>query len=289
MNRYIISYASNGYYECQKRFTNSIVNEDVDVLSYTDKWLRKQKFYKENKFILDQKRGGGYWLWKPFILLETFKKMKVDDMVLYADVDSVALQSLEYLFKIGESEDIILFDNSNHLNRVWTKRDCFVLMNADSEIYYNGMQVMGGFIFLKKSNKSQKFLEDWLSFSLDYRILTDSENELGLQNLPEFVEHRHDQSILSILKIKWSLPLFRDPTQYGNFRKMIEFRIQNEYLEQGEYAQDDDIKYNSPYGTLFELIDSIIEKNNLLTRICNRIIHITSRFYKKISIKYDKA
>ena len=35
-------------------------------------------------------------------------------------------------------------------------------------------------------------------------------------NFMEFKDHRHDQSVLTILSVKYNFELFRDPTQFGN-------------------------------------------------------------------------
>ena len=44
--------------------------------------------------------------------------------------------------------------------------------------------------------------------------LTDMPNIHGLPNLPDFVEHRHDQSVLTILAKQQGVAIFRDPSQY---------------------------------------------------------------------------
>jgi len=50
-------------------------------------WRRPQilesPFYSQNKSILDEPRGAGFWSWKPYIILETLKKLKKDDWVIY--------------------------------------------------------------------------------------------------------------------------------------------------------------------------------------------------------------
>ena len=264
---YVISYASNGYYESQLRFKHSILDRKVKVLLFKDIWLKKQLFYLENKSILDQQRGAGYWLWKPYILLETFAKMQDGDRVIYCDADAVVQKTLSCLFDIcDQNGGIMLFDNSTHQNKSWIKRDCFVLMEADEPLFYTSGQAMGGFLVLKKNEHSQKFLEEWLNYAKDYRISTDSENELGMPNLPDFIEHRHDQAILSIMRIKWNLPLFRDPSQYGNPYKMIDYRKSGEFLIDNIY-QEDSIKTNSPYDTLIDLRDPVPEVITLFKRI----------------------
>jgi hypothetical protein len=73
---------------------------------------------------------------------------------------------------------------------------------------------------------------------------------MRLSNLQSFKDHRHDQSILSILAVKHNLEIFRDPSRWGNAHKMPEFREKGEFLESGDYA--DKIYYNSPYATLLD-------------------------------------
>lgn len=272
--KYIISYSSEGYYASQRRLNKSLNKKEFQVISYTDKWLKKTDFYLNNRFILDQKRGGGYWLWKPYTILKTFEKMNNDDFVIYCDSDAVAIDSFDALFQLCEKNNgIMIFDNSIHINKTWTKRDCFILMDAETAEYHNAGQAMGGFLVFQKNDLSKSFIQDWLNYSCDYRILTDAENEMGKPNFPEFKEHRHDQSILSILSVRYGLTLFRDPSQYGNPYKLKGFRKNDEFLANGIY-EENQIKENSPYYTLINLCDNAIEKKTVLKKIIDRVKRI---------------
>src|SRR5688572_18752666 len=54
----------------------SVMNESAriggitDVVSWNRERLLSSSIYVENRDILDCTRGGGYWLWKPFIILD---------------------------------------------------------------------------------------------------------------------------------------------------------------------------------------------------------------------------
>ena len=73
-------------------------------------------------------------------------------------------------------------------------------MNADTEFYHQRKQNFHATWFILKKNKfTLNFMKEWLEYSQDYRLITDSPNECGLLNYPEFSDHRHDQSILSCL------------------------------------------------------------------------------------------
>ena len=50
-----------------------------------------------------------------------------------------------------------------------------------------------------------KLANEWLSYAQDERIITDIPNQGGTDNYPGFQEHRHDQSIWSLLCKKHQL------------------------------------------------------------------------------------
>jgi hypothetical protein len=83
-------------------------------------------------------------------------------------------------------------------------------------------------------------------------------NTTGKNDLGDFREHRHDQSILSLMAQKYRLPLYRMPTQYGNHYKTYPYRLNEEFNCVNQYRQQQ-VKhyavvpyYNSPY---FQLLD----------------------------------
>ena len=80
-----ITYSDELYRDRQAILDNH-AKQIFDVThSYNSEWLMTTDFYLENKIILDKTRGNGYWLWKPFIILETLKKMDDNDVLLYLD------------------------------------------------------------------------------------------------------------------------------------------------------------------------------------------------------------
>jgi len=283
MKKYLISFANDIFYESQKRLGVSALKFGIDeVVPYNDKMLRKTDFYKQNKHILKQKRGSGYWLWKPFIILEAMAMAQEGDIIVYSDSGIEVIADLSPLFKIcAEQNGVMLFNCGGHLNKKWTKRDCFVLMNCDSELYWSGEQALGSFQVYIKNKNSAGFLKKWLSFCLNKHIITDIPNVGELTNFTEFKDHRHDQSILSILAIKYNIKLFRDPTQWGNYLKLPQFRKPEEFLS-SDYSANPQI--DSPYGTLLNhhrkrkaiKIDRFLNKaKNGIKKIIRTSINIT--------------
>lgn len=282
MKKYLISFATPNFYKSQRKLNRSALKFGIDqCISFKFKDLKKTEFYRKNKKVLDQKRGAGYWLWKPYLILNTLLKVQEGDIVIYSDSGVEIIKDLKPLTDICQSRDGLMFFQvhnqddrygGRHINRMWTKRDCFVLMGADTEEYYNSGQVAGSPQLYLKNEKNIRFVQEWLSYCEDPIILTDKPNTCGLDNLPEFIEHRHDQSVLSILTRRYSIEIFRDPSEYGDHLKMEEFRHKGELCEDAQYAET---PYpNSPYGTLFNLH----RKRNF--SIASKIADVTDRFTK---------
>lgn len=237
-----------------------------EIRSYDFTDLQATPFYKEHKQILDQPRGRGYWLWKAYIILEAMKELAEGDVVIYSDCGIDVIDSLDPLVKICRDEQpVLLFANGDFMNAYWTKRDAFVLMDCDHQACWFHRHCDAAFALFRKSEPAIRFLQEWLAFCSDARILTDIPNTCGKKNLPGFIEHRWDQSVLSLLAYKFNIPFYRMPTQFGNHYKMPSFQMAGEFncinqLKQkqvGFYAKKP--YYNSPY---YQLLNHHRSKNN---------------------------
>lgn len=80
--------------------------------------------------------------------------------------------------------------------------------------YRNASQVLAAFVIVKNSWKSKLFVSQWLAYAQDPRASTDLANTFG-DNYQGFRDHRHDQSVLSILAHKWNI--YISPTPIDKF------------------------------------------------------------------------
>lgn len=227
-----------------------------DINSYDFEDIKNSSFYAANKAILDQPKGIGYWLWKPYIILETMKNLTEGDVVVYSDCGIEFIDSIQPVVDICKEQPVMLFANGNFKNLMWTKRDCFVLMDCDTGSYWNGQHCDAAFSLFRKSEVSIRFLTEWLTYGSDERIITDLPNQCGGENLPGFIEHRWDQSVLSLLAQLHQVSLFRVPTQFGNHYKAAPYRVKKEFNCVNQLSQKQ-VRYyakepynNSPYGQL---------------------------------------
>lgn len=246
---YLVSYANEQFIKRQEELNNSAKIFGIDkTISWTEEKLKKTDFYKKNKNILKQPRGAGYWMWKPYIILEAFKKMNSGDILFYVDSGVEIIDKVKPLCDLCEKQKGILLFNAINKNKFWTKKDCFVYMDCDYKEYFEHSQFMGGYQIYQKSRKSIKFLNEYLKF-VQYDFLVDDSTSEA-KNIKGFKEHRHDQSVLSNLAIKYGIQGFRNPSQGGNHLKKKKFRVKGEQLlPPYKYSTAPDKKSN--YRTIF--------------------------------------
>lgn len=208
MKKVFITYSNDKFKDKQKDLTKQAENLFDKVIEYDPSDLHGTEFYEENKEILDQPQGAGYCLWKPYIILETLKGMDNGDVLFYLDsADTFTNDVLNFIEgHFSSDNNQILLTSGGSPNKRWTKRDCFILMNCDSEKYHNHIQIEAGVIVLKKTDRVVTILNEWLEFCKNKHIVTFMDNVYG-ENFPEFKEHRYDQSVLTNLAIKHGLPI----------------------------------------------------------------------------------
>lgn len=212
----LINYADKAYYKAQKDCLESGLKFGfTKVIPYSFKDL-DDEFITKNRLILSQSRGAGYWIWKPYIILKTLKEMNEGDILFYADSGSTFIRDITPLLKLTDSQDIICFELTGHLEKTWTKKDLFLAMNMDKKDYSHTSQRLASFQIVKKSDFSVRFYEEYLALCENPQLVTDLPNIMGKDNYDTFREARHDQSIFSLLTKKYLLKCFRDPSQFGN-------------------------------------------------------------------------
>ena len=215
----LINYATENFRRSQKKNTKTgmLKGKFDKVIEFSPKKIDKA-FAKKNKKILKQKIGGGNWLWKPYIISKVLRYISKDDILFYCDSGSFFIRSIDDLMQSfrKSKQDVMVFELINCKEKRWTKRDAFVLMECEDKKYTDTNQIMATFFLCKKTPKAIKFVNEWLELAQDRHLITNTPNKFDFENCEEFSDHRHDQSILSLLSKKYGLIPFRDPSQYGN-------------------------------------------------------------------------
>lgn len=231
----LLNYADRHFRTSQQKNskTGLLVGGFDRVISFGPQDI-EQEFRRNNNAILELPLGNGCWLWKPYFILQTLQKLPDGEWLFYCDSGSYWVSSVKPLIDLAmaNDENLLTFED-DHLESKHSKRDAFVLLEADIPSISGTLQRLGGFSLWRNTSFTREFANSWLTACKDSRILIDSPNTQGLPNYPDFVANRHDQTAFSILTKKFDAPAYRDPSQWGNDRL-------------AKYS-------NSPYSQLIEL------------------------------------
>jgi hypothetical protein len=237
--RILVSYATDEWYASQLRLEASAQRFGFsDLRSCRRRQLVESAFYERHRAVLDQQRGGGYWLWKPYYILRALEEAEPGDTVVYADAGVAFIGDVTPLADLARQEGgVLLFaghyeDSAGpgpNVNSRWTKRDCFVRMRADEERFHGACQADASLLLFTRNETSLDFARELLQQCQDPQILTDSPNISGHPDLEDLVAHRHDQAVLSVLAVRRDVPLHRHPSQYGNHLKAPAQRVPGEW------------------------------------------------------------
>lgn len=176
-----------------------------------------EEFKEKNAQILNAGEGRrrGFYLWKPYFVNEALNSIEYGDFLIYLDsagfyYRSSVVETIDYMNL--HDIDMIGARRFNYLEKHYTRRDTFVYMGCDTLEYTEQRQCMGGCFILKKTEKIVRIMREWLMYAQQYQIIADTSNVCGLDNYEGFVEHRHDQSILSILQKKYDVITIEETT-----------------------------------------------------------------------------
>ena len=72
-----------------------------NIFGYNREWLENTDFYRENLEILDpiNTKGDGWFLWKPYVILESLKRINEDDVLIYMDSSDTFFNDFGYFLK----------------------------------------------------------------------------------------------------------------------------------------------------------------------------------------------
>lgn|GEM_PF-1355386 len=158
--------------------------------------------------VANAQRGGGYWIWKPFVILQCLEKLGENDILVYADAgcsmpapeDPENIRKLEfYIETCRQSEYSALAWRNPFKESDWSKGDLLKHFGAlDDKAVARSRQFTANRIIVKKCDSSIKLLKKWCEIATTHPELFSDEPSVT-PNLAGFKEHRHDQSVWSII------------------------------------------------------------------------------------------
>lgn len=217
----VVNYATYSFSSARRRNTRTAlsVGKASDVLEFGPRDLATD-FRTKNQAILSQHRGAGYWLWKPYIILRSMEALSPGSWIFYVDAGAFFTSEIAPLIRTAEGfgGEIFSFGPGESglpkfAEKRWTKRDAFRALNCDSPAFAESVHRASGYILLRNGATAYRLIAEWLEKLQDPRCSTDQPSHAP--NYPEFTEHRHDQSVWSLISKREKIALLRDPSQNG--------------------------------------------------------------------------
>ena len=194
--KYFVSYGDACYKESLERIGREAEGLHLfdEVVLYTDDSLPEPFAGYTRKY----RRGGGYWLWKPWVVWHTLEQMQEGDMLVYADAGCSLFPhpDWEKYFRCLVDKDAVFFVAEGK-NKRWCKRMVFEAFTPKCRLWKYAHQIQATFFLVKKTQDNEA-IRRWYEAALRHpELFVDvCKEEIGGE-LPAFREHRHDQSVLT--------------------------------------------------------------------------------------------
>jgi hypothetical protein len=213
MNKiYGISYSSRNFQNRFSKITESGKNCGLfnEFKCFTEEDIDND-FKEKYKEVWNSNRGGGYWIWKPYIISKMLENINDDDIIVYLDsgcsiniTPESQLRFNKYINMVNNSKSGILRFQLTHQEKKFTNKKIIEYFkikfenkydneNSKMNEYLDNYQLVGGIQIIRKTQFSIDF------FNKVLEILNDDQHLFSDKYTQYNEQHRHDQSIMSLL------------------------------------------------------------------------------------------
>lgn len=220
MKIYFVTYGNDKFKYSVKRIVKEAHEIEIfdEVISFSEKDL---PLYIKSSPLFSTSKGGGYWLWKPFVVKKILDQVQMGDLVIYSDAGNTLFKSEQWKNYISflKNQDCVFFQYKENFDYGWSKFDTtfnnspklkywckkrtiqhFENLFSCDEQWLEKTKVIAGFFLLKKTEDSINLVNEWLNSMLYFpSIVADVFENEKKEQVDGFSYHRHDQSILSII------------------------------------------------------------------------------------------
>jgi len=151
--------------------------------------------------------GIGFWFWKSALALETMNNSSPDDIIVYMDSGCSIYKTglsekrfFEYVELCDKGAGAVVFggnDSNIPLEIEYTKRDTLILMGCDTPEYLHTSQISSGVWFVKNNEFGRNLMQEYYDLCCINHMIN-WENSYNIEH-SEFLSHRHDQAVFSLL------------------------------------------------------------------------------------------
>jgi len=217
MKIYLVAYGDDNY-ACQREhfYATALKSSLFDQIFMYSQLNIDPIFYTQVYEPIRKYRGGGYWIWKPYFVKKALDRIKTGDILVYCDAGC----TINGYGKSRFNEYIEMACASNtgtvDFSLIWaefqyTKREVFEFYNCPDRII-NSTQLHSTVLILKKCTHTSLLVEEWYRAATDNTFLFTDEKRLPQHS--GFIDHRHDQSVFSVLRKNMGANIINDEVCY---------------------------------------------------------------------------
>lgn len=177
----------------------------------------------DSKFMIKGVKGFGYWAWKPFVIKKALMELQNSFTgVVYVDAgcsinsaNAEASNRMQDYFQLAE-DGPLFFALPGHPEKLWSKRAAIEACGQHSSVLLDSDQLVGGISFWPNKKSSFEILDRWIDLIMrdSHSLLTDTIDTKHELNC--FIEHRHDQSLMSLVAKQHCPQVIEDETWFDD-------------------------------------------------------------------------
>jgi len=170
------------------------------------------------KNFLSSTKGYGYWMWKSFLISRIMELVPDDDLICYADIgctfNNDGVKRFKEYCNLTLEQGSLCFD-LGHLERSYTKMDTYKKIFPETLDHLNTGQRCATTFFLKNTQNNRNIIQEIKNISIENDHFYINDNPSHELNHEEFKDHRHDQSVFSLMSKKYKFYCIPDETYWA--------------------------------------------------------------------------
>lgn len=175
----LISYADGHpiYFKNQMGQVHAALNKGFDRFILYRREHLDSNFYIQNKQILDQKRGAGVWLWKPYILCKTLEHLPENSVVVYTDAPTLFIKPVDkYLTLMGDNDVLLVEMRNDAKGQICTagetiNQENLARFGLDTPDVWAKTEIRTCFYIVRNTPRGRHFAQKWLEISSRPEVL----------------------------------------------------------------------------------------------------------------------
>lgn len=185
--------------------TQALQHGAYNIRGWDEKMLHDTLLYKLHRKQFEERYVAGF-IWKPYVILTSLIDTDCD-AVLYIDADMNIVDDIHKYTDHLEEQDVVI-PQSPWLHGQFMKREAAILLESDTEEYYNLQSLFGNFLAFKNTPLSKQFLLDWLMLAV-YPNMSSYQKSISVEEHPNWHAHRN-QGGLTVLYHQYGFKLYPD-------------------------------------------------------------------------------